>query len=179
MGLFKKAGPQNQVSVDDHSELSILLLQGEDMISQLAQAHRSWGLGTADRWSLDQQTRLITWTFPDKTATAPAQILATHSRSAGSWKWAWANPSILSEMSRDASSIRDWARARGHNVLAEPEIVADDQTADALSALSLRITEATGFYRGPSAGAFVIISFGPVTLTANDGSISTFAINIG
>ncbi|MBR7833264.1 hypothetical protein KDL01_08305 [Actinospica durhamensis] len=149
------------------------------MIPQLAQAHRSWGLGTADRWGLDQQTGLITWTFPDKSATAPAQILASYNRSSGSWMWAWANPSILPEMSRASGEIRDWAQARGHHTLAEPTIAADDQKADTLSALALRITEATGFYRGPSGAAFAIITFGPVTLTANDGSTSTFAINIG
>jgi hypothetical protein len=39
------------------------------MIDRLARAHTSWGLGSADRWGLDQRTGIITWTFPDKTAT--------------------------------------------------------------------------------------------------------------
>jgi hypothetical protein len=49
------------------------------MIEQLGRAHMSWGLGSADRWDLDQTTGIITWTFPDKTATAPAQILGSFS----------------------------------------------------------------------------------------------------
>lgn len=179
MGLSKKVEPNNQTPAADHSELSTLLLQGEDMIAQLAQAHRSWGLATADRWGLDQQAGLITWAFPDKTATAPAQILASYNRGSGSWMWAWANPSIVPEMSRAAGEIRDWAYARGHHVLAEPKIAADDQKADTLSALALRITGATGFYRGRTGAVFAIITFGPVTLTANDGTTSTFTINIG
>jgi hypothetical protein len=43
---------------------------------------------------LDQTTGLIAWTFPDRIATAPAQILASYNRPEGSWMWAWANESI-------------------------------------------------------------------------------------
>ncbi|WP_234329541.1 MULTISPECIES: hypothetical protein [unclassified Streptomyces] len=52
------------------------------------------------------------------------------------------------------------------------------QTAGTLAALAVRITKATGFYRGPGARSIAIITFGPVTLTAQDGSTSTFEINI-
>ncbi|MER5309485.1 DUF6882 domain-containing protein [Streptomyces sp. NPDC002773] len=45
-------------------------------------------------------------TFPDRTAAAPAQILASSSPGAGSWLWAWANESILPDMSRDARGVR-------------------------------------------------------------------------
>ena len=79
------------------TDLSTLLLQGKEMWQQFASAHaQGWGLGTADRWGLDQQTGLITWTFPDRVAVAPAQILGSfHSSEQSSWQWAWANPSIL------------------------------------------------------------------------------------
>jgi hypothetical protein len=114
MGLFKRANkPDSDAQAVDQADLSTLLLQGEDMIDQLARAHMSWGLGSADRWGLDQRTGLITWTFPEKTATAPAQILGSFSPSSGSWLWAWANKSILPEMSRDARIVRDWAEAHG------------------------------------------------------------------
>ncbi|MFD0854654.1 DUF6882 domain-containing protein, partial [Actinomadura adrarensis] len=92
----------------DEADLATLLAQGEDMIDQLARAHMSWGLGSADRWGLDQQTGVITWTFPDRTATAPAQLIASHNASTASWLWAWANSSILDTMSRDAHTVRDW-----------------------------------------------------------------------
>ncbi|WP_327732990.1 hypothetical protein OG749_03080 [Streptomyces nojiriensis] len=179
MGLFKRAYKSKSPGQGvDPADLSTLLLQGEDIIDQLAHAHVSWGLGSADRWGLDQKAGLISWTFPDKTATAPAQILASFSPSAGSWLWAWANDSILPEMSRDARTIRDWAEAQGHHALAQPKIEADEQAASNLAALAVRITRATGFYRGPGSKSVAIITFGPVTLTAADGSTSTFNINI-
>jgi hypothetical protein len=39
---------------EEQGDLSTLLMQGEDVMEQLASAHQTWGLGTADRWGLDQ-----------------------------------------------------------------------------------------------------------------------------
>jgi hypothetical protein len=161
-------------------DLSTLLLQGEDMIEQLARAHSmSWGLGTAQRWGLDQRTGQITWTFPDKIVTAPAQILASYNPAAGTWLWAWANESILPELSRDSRLVRDWARENGHDNLTVAKMNANEQTAATLAALAVRITEATGFYRPSGGTAIPIITFGRVTITRQDGSTSTFAVGVG
>lgn len=164
----------------DQTELGILLLQGEDMIQQLARAHQSWGLGSASRWDLDQRTGLISWTFSDKIATAPAQIIASYSSGAGTWRWAWANQSILPGMSRDSRAVRDWSLEHGgHAALTTPEVPADDAAAASLAALAVRITGATGFYRGSGSAGIPFITFGPVTLTASDGTTSTVTIDIG
>lgn len=179
MGLFKRTKETDGAGqAGDRTDLSTLLLQGEDMIEQLAGAHMSWGLGSADRWDLDQTTGMITWTFPDKTATAPAQILGSFSPTSGSWLWAWANQNILPDMSRDARIFRDWAEANGHPALAQPKIEADEKAAATLVALAVRVTKAAGYYRGPGGNSFAIITFGPVTLTAADGSVSSFNISI-
>ncbi|MFE2579344.1 DUF6882 domain-containing protein [Streptomyces sp. NPDC059378] len=78
MGMFKRANKADSAAqAGERADLSVLALQGEDMIEQLGRAHMSWGLGSADRWDLDQTTGIITWTFPDKTATASAQILGS------------------------------------------------------------------------------------------------------
>ncbi|WP_330461598.1 hypothetical protein OIB37_34855 [Streptomyces sp. NBC_00820] len=159
--------------------LGLLLLQGEEMIAQLAEAHRTWGLGTADRWDLDQTTGLITWTFPDKTATAPAQILGSYSSRSGSWMWAWANPSILPGMARDAQNLRAWGDAHQHDAFTRATFEADEQAAATLIALAVRVSETTGFYRGPGASSYTVITFGPVTLTTPDGDTRTFTVDVG
>lgn len=177
--MFRRAKEAESAGqTGDRADLSTLLLQGEDMIDQLARAHMSWGLGSADRWDLDQTTGIIAWTFPDKTAAAPAQILGSFSHTSGSWLWAWANKSILPEMSRDANIFRDWAEAHGHHHLAQPEIDADEKAASSLVALAVRVTNATGYYKSSGSNSAVVITFGPVTLTAADGSVSSFNINI-
>lgn len=171
MGWFK-SGKQ------EGPDLATLIMQGESMIEQLAQAHMTWGLGTADRWGLDQTTGLITWTFQDKTATASAQILGSHNPSTGTWLWAWANSSILPAMSRDSLVVRDWGASGGHHAFTEPKLDVDPEQAGSLTAVAVRITRATGFYRATGGASVPIITFGPVTLTNRDGTASTFKIAI-
>jgi hypothetical protein len=57
-------------------------------------------------------------------------------------------------------------------------IHADVQAASTLVALAVRVTGATGCYKGPGGNSTLIITFGPVTLTAADGRVSTLNINI-
>jgi hypothetical protein len=177
MGFFNR-GKADRPQGGQQPDLATMVLQGEDMMEQLSRAHQQWGCGSADRWGLDQSTGLITWTFADKVATAPAQILATYSQPAGTWRWSWANESILPHMSRDSRSLRDWGREHGQRTLTEPEVQADDQKADTLTAIALRVTRAAGFYRGSSGPAKTIITFGPVTITPHDGEPSTFSVDI-
>ena len=173
MGLFTRRGKD-----DEQDLLAHMLFQGESMIDQLAQAHQSWGLGTADRWDLDQRTGLISWRFPHGTASAQAQILASYNPSAGSWLWSWANQSILPAMARDSHAVREWGAANGVAALAQPKVDADDETAASLAALAVRITRATGFYRGTGGAAIPIITFGVITLTAPDGTSRQFTIDV-
>jgi hypothetical protein len=154
------AGPQ---------DINELFKAGRDLIGTLAEAHSGWGCGTAERWGLDQTTGLITWTFPDRIATAPTQILASYNRPKGSWMWAWANESILPPLRRDAERIRDWALGNGHPELAEPLISADEDQASDLSALAVLITKATGFYNPVNSVVVPIITFGKVTIAPRGG----------
>lgn len=158
--------------------LAEMLFEGEGMIEQLAHAHQTWGLGTADRWNLDQRTGLISWTFPDKVATAPAQIVASYNPTAGSWLWSWANQTILPAMSQASHTVREWGMANSFTALTEPKLDVDDETAASLAAFAVRITRATGFYRGTGHAAIPIITFGEVTLTSRDGSTSNFTIEV-
>jgi uncharacterized protein DUF6882 len=141
LGWLKRNGRSDGSGPEvEPGDLGTLLLQGEEMVEQLAQAHMSWGLGSADRWGLDQRTGTITWTFPDKTATAPAQIIGSYSPSAKSWVWAWANESILPEMSRDSLALREWGEAHGQSAFRQPRIDnVDESMAGSLCALALRI----------------------------------------
>lgn len=159
-------------------DLATVIGQGSDVVEQLATAYQGWGLGTADRWDLDQTTTgTISWTFPDKVASAPAQILASSNPAAGSWRWAWANDSILPDLSRDSRALRDWGDAQGHAFLVNPQVEVDDDLADTLTAIAVRVSRATGVYRGQGA-SMPIITFGEVTLTPTEGEPTTFSIAV-
>jgi hypothetical protein len=177
MRFLRRAGRPDPASAD----LSTLLVQGEDMIGQLAEAHLAWGIGSPGRWELDQTNGVISWFFPDRTASAPAQIIATWLPASSSWLWAWANNSILKEMTRESRVVRDWAEEHGHTSLTQPKVEADREAAATMAALAVRITGATGFYHGAGesdADPVPIITFGPVTVTTVDGEKSVFEIEV-
>jgi hypothetical protein len=177
MRFLRRTGRPEQASTD----LSTLLLQGEDMIGQLAEAHLAWGFGSAQRWELDQTNGLIHWHFADRTATASAQIIGTWLPASTSWLWAWANNSIPPELARDSRAVRDWAEEHGHPSLTAPKVEADKEKAATMAALAVRLTGATGFYRGTGeseADPVPVFIFGPVTITTKDGRLSVFEIEV-
>jgi hypothetical protein len=175
MALFRRSKTTDSPPPAD---LSTLFLEGEDMLERTAALHhQEWGLGTADKWGLDQTTGLITWTFTDRTAEAEAQILASHNSSAGTWVWACANPSILPALQTASQEVCTWLEDNGHAHLAQPKLAVTPDTARTLTALATRITKATGFYRG-SGASDVLITFGPVTITGADGTSRTFDISL-
>ena len=160
-------------------DLAEMIMQGEQLLEALAQVHSSqWGLGTADRWDLDQEAGVITWTFPDKTATAPVQVLGSFMPAKDSWCWSWANEAIRPELCRDAETVRAWGEEHGLEVLTTPQFSADGELAGSLVALAVRLTEATGFYKGGEVGAAPIMTFGPVTLTYQDGTTDTVQVQL-
>lgn len=174
MAMFRRSKAASPSSAD----LSALVLEGEDMLERTAAVHRGWGLGTAQQWGLDQNSGLITWTFPDRTAVAPAQVLASHNASAGTWLWACENPSIIPALQTASREACDWLEANGHAHLAQPRLAVTPDTVATLTALATRITKAIGFYRG-SGASDVLITFGPVTITWADGRTETVDISVG
>ena len=174
VGLFKrdKAGIGTAAS-----DLAGVVLHGTELIENVGRAHHErWGLGTAESWSVDQQTGVLRWSFPDKTVEAPVQTIGSYNPSAGSWLWAWANESVVSTMRRDAETVRAWAEANGHKMLTKPKITADDDVAETLAAISVSVTDAKGFYQAPAGPAFVFLTFGPVTITTS-GRTDTFTVD--
>jgi hypothetical protein len=162
------------------SDLNVVLREGSDLIEQVGKAHHErWGLGTADSWGVDQTTGIIRWTFPEKTVHAPVQILGSFNATAGSWLWAWANESVLPDLCTDSERVRAWADANGHTELAQPKVEADAQSAASMAVIGFRVTEATGFYRGPGPTITTFMTFGPVTITTSKGSSEAFSIEIG
>lgn len=161
-------------------DLGLLLLQGHEMIERTAQAHQKrWGLGTADRWDLDQPTGVLRWSFADHVAEAPAQILASHSGAASSWKWAWDNESIAPYLRSASEAVREWGAAHGHAALTTGTLegVTAEQAAD-LAAIAFRITRASGFYRAPAGSSHVFMTFGPVTIVGGDDDGETFSVTV-
>jgi hypothetical protein len=143
--------------------LGALLLEGDAMIARLARAHAGWGLTAGTPWVLDQPAGLIIWTLPGRVATAPVQILGTYHAPGATWQWAWANRTILPALTHDSRVVCEWAAHHGHDHLAAPELRAADDIVATVAALAVRVTGATGFFRGTGGPLVPFATFGPVT----------------
>ena len=139
MPLFRRTP---QPSPDEGLTLADALLQGTEMLQQTTTAHVSrWGLGTAERWDLDAAAGLLRWTFPDRVAEAPVQVLGSYSPQGASWMWAWANDSLPSDLRSASEAVRSFGGRQDHAALTTPVLdgVSEEQVAD-LTATAFRIT---------------------------------------
>ncbi|MEL6183168.1 MAG: DUF6882 domain-containing protein [Myxococcota bacterium] len=129
-------------------------------------AHQSWGLGSFERWDLDQEQGVLRFSGPDgRIAEAPAQIAGSFNAANGSWLWAWNNRSIIPELRRSAERVRQFGSERGYEPLTSPRLSVSEEEAWELAALTMHLTKAEGVYRGPASdNLFVFIVFGEVRL---------------
>ena len=160
------------------SDLPTLLLEGHDMITRTAKEHATrWGLGRADRWSLNQQEGTIRWWFGERVASAPVQVLGSWSGQTNTFVWAWDNDSILDRLCLTAELVR--AYGEEHDVLAlksSPLSLGQDKVND-LIAIAFRLGGCTGLYHPYDGRTATYIVFGDVTLTEPDGSTSVVRVS--
>lgn len=160
-------------------DLPTLYLQGDDMLRRTAEAHAAgWGLGSGGTWALDPHGPTLTWTFPDGTAHAPAQLLGTYAPAASSWRWGWAHETLPAVLRRDAQRLRAWGEEHGHGAFTTPDLEVDEEMVATLVGVAFRVTGATGFYRGGTSGTVPYLTFGAVTVQPHDGPPRTFTLTL-
>jgi uncharacterized protein DUF6882 len=141
------------------------LLDGSlEALRLMTQAHTVWGFGKFARWDFDQEQGVLRFSNPDGTvASAPAQIVGSFDAAAGTWMWAWANPSIDKQLQRASIEVREYGRARGIRRLTEGEWPATEDDAWKMTALAVRLGKLQGAYRGPAgSNLFAFFAFGDV-----------------
>lgn len=129
------------------------------------EAHtNTWGLGSCDRWDMDQETGIITFTTKKMIATAPAQIIGTYSLESGTWLWGWDHPSVVEGLAEHAKQVYEFGQANGIDHLTNRKIECDEDVCWGFTALACHLCDAQGAYRGPAGNALVFMTFGNVTL---------------
>jgi hypothetical protein len=134
------------------------------------EAHaRAWGLGTTDRWDLDQEDGRLIFTSKEVTAAAPAQIIGTYSTQSGTWLWAWDHPSVLPPLQEHARRVWEYGEQHGIAALTTRKLECTETEAWEFTALACHLCDAQGAYRGPAGPALVFMTFGEVTLSPTKG----------
>ena len=162
--MAKKARPMGE------DEFHELLDHSMEELRAKTRAHtEGWGLGTCDRWDLDQQDGRLVFTSPKLVATAPAQIIGTYSTQSGTWLWGWDHPSVEPALQKDAKRVLEFGEQNEVEVLTTRKLECSEDEAWEFTALACHLCGAQGGYRGPAGPALVFMTFGKVTLSKGMG----------
>ncbi|OYP31678.1 DUF6882 domain-containing protein [Rhodopirellula sp. MGV] len=130
------------------------------------EAHKAWGLGTFDRWNIDQDVGDLVFSNADGAkAVAPAQIIGSFSTNDNSWLWAWDNPSISDDLKSHAWKLKEYGEKHGIEKLTTRKWTGTEGDAWAMVALAVRLCGAQGAYRGPAGPSYVFMTFGEVQIS--------------
>jgi hypothetical protein len=151
-------------SADD--EFRALVERSMEELRLKTEAHaRGWGLGTMDRWDLDQTDGRLVFTGKKVTATAPAQIIGTYSTQSDTWLWGWDHPSVQPPLQEHARRVREYGERHGIAALTTRKLECTEDDAWGFTAVACHLCGAQGAYRGPAGPALVFMTFGEVTLS--------------
>ena len=160
--MAKKSKPADDV------EFRALLDRCMEELRIKTEAHvAAWGLGTTDRWDLDQDDGRLVFTTKKVTASAPAQIIGTYSSESETFLWAWDHPSVVAPLQEHAKRVRQYGKKHGIGTLTNRKLECGQQEAWELTALACHLCDAQGAYRGLAGPAFVFMTFGEVTVSQN------------
>jgi hypothetical protein len=113
VSIFKKLlGREAQPSNTGEPPEFAAFLEGsmEGLRLQTAGHQGTWHFGEEEQWDLDQKSGELVFTFPDKIAKAPAQVIGTFDSKTSTWMWAWANQSIAEPLKRDSLRVLDYGK---------------------------------------------------------------------
>ncbi|MCA9058399.1 MAG: hypothetical protein KDA85_07865 [Planctomycetaceae bacterium] len=148
------------VAFDDLLQVSVRELQDKN------EAHKAWGLGTFDRWNINQDVGDLVFTNADGTqAVAPAQIIGSFNTNDNSWLWSWDNPSIAADLKTDATKLREYGEQHGIEKLTTRKWTGTEEDAWAMAAFAVKHCGAQGAYRGQSGATWVFMVFGGVKVS--------------
>ena len=113
-----------------------------------------YGLGAFARWGHDVHAETLQ--FFDATGRkgleADVVALGSYASNSGTWKWAWANPSIPEAVREKSSALRALSNLTGMDLFEVEDAFAldDEHMAWEIVAMCVRHLGALGAYRAPS-----------------------------
>ena len=126
----------------------------EDLSSKQDALNSEFGIGGFNRWHFDQASERLQFFNAQGDLACEADVIAIGSfaPSSNTWKWAWANESMLQSLRRKAEPLKQLANVTGFQLFcSEPAVsVQGENMAWELAAMSVRHLKARGAYRAPT-----------------------------
>jgi len=129
-------------------------------------AHRSaWHFGEEETWAADLDAGVIVFSFSGgTTATAQIQVVGTYNTADGTFLWAWDHPSVPEALRKHAVLARQWGERTGQPAFISRKINCTEDDAWSYAAVTNRLANANGVYRGPAGTALFFVTFGEVSI---------------
>lgn len=160
--------PRADGSVDSASERFVAAAR-EALALQTATHASAWRFGEEDSWSADLEAGSIVFEFSDGTiAGAPIQVVGTFDTVEGSFLWGWDHPSVPEHLRKHARLARQWGEKSGVVTFTSRKVACTEDDAWGMAAVTSRLANANGVYRGPAGSALVFLTFGEIKLEVAD-----------
>ena len=121
-----------------------------------------YALGTWSRWWFDQRTEKLQFFDEADDLVIESDVLEIGSNSSKSntWKWAWANKSVLPGLRKKAEPLKELEDITGMEIFGYEAAfeLEDEAMAWELVAFSVRHLGALGCYRAPSDGPAIFLA---------------------
>jgi hypothetical protein len=158
-----------QASSSEPEEFQSLLDASRQELERKTEANQAWGLGTFDRWDIDQEVGVLVFSSADGTrVVAPAQVIGSFITDDNSWLWAWDNPSIVGGLKLNSLKLKEYGEQHGIEKLTTRKWTGTEADAWAMTALAVKLCGAQGAYRGPAGSTYVFMTFGEVNVSKPD-----------
>lgn len=119
-----------------------------------------YGIGTFPRWHYDQDTALLRFFDENGNARLVAEFIdiGSFSRKSHTWKWAWSNSYVPSEMRQKGSKLKELRVSTGQPIFdQEDAFKIDESGAWDLAAISVMHLGAVGCYRAPASDGILYV----------------------
>ena len=137
----------------------------EGLAMQTAAHKSAWRFGEEKTWAADLDAGAIVFSFEDGTKAAVSiQVVGTYNTADGTFLWAWDHPSVPEALREHATLARQWGNANNLPALISRKIECTEDDAWSYAAVTNRLANANGVYRGPAGTALFFFTFGEVRI---------------
>ena len=143
----------------------------QDKQEELTTAHR---LGSYERFWFDQEQASLDFSDAQGVTDVRANVvpIGTWSVNSNTWKWAWANESILATLREKSASLKALASKTGFALFEQELIQADEAMAWELTAIAVQHLGALGAYRVPGERSHLYLAVSDLRHVGTDGWVS-------
>jgi hypothetical protein len=123
-------------------------------------AAKKWGIGTFERWELDQNLGILRFVNVDGSGLeADPQVIGSFDPINSSWEWAWNNPYVAGPLKSDVLKVKAYGETHQFPSLITGKFIANESIANGMAAIALKVGGGDSVFEGRAADIVLMIAF--------------------